>query len=103
MLHPVYKFSSIYSQTETITHTLTDLTLEDEGDYSCRATSSAGTGQGRMFLDVTDPPPYIQPTLNVTVAPGARAILDCVVESNVVYDIRWHKVSPHSGKFMGSQ
>ena len=51
------------------------------------------------MLDVTDPPPYIRPAVNVTVAPGDKAILDCVVESNVEYDMRWYRVSAYSGEW----
>lgn len=88
----------VYRQTDTVYHTLHNLTLADEGSYSCAAKSDAGNGKGGTFLDVTDPAPYIHPTLNVTVAPDAQATLDCVVESNVTVDVRWHRVSAYSGK-----
>ncbi|XP_067940287.1 hemicentin-1-like [Watersipora subatra] len=89
-----------FLQTESVIHTVENLTEVSEGNYSCVATSDAGRGQGVLVLDVTDPPPYIYPTLNVTVAPGARAILDCVVESDIEYDIRWYRMSPHSGRYI---
>lgn len=81
-----------------ISLTLSNLTLLDEGNYSCRAVSDVGAGEGTSVLDVTDPPPYIHPAVNTTVAPGDRAILNCVVESNVEYDIRWYRVSTRSGE-----
>lgn len=77
--------------------TLTDLSLDNEGNYSCVAESEVGVGINSTMLDVTDPPPYIHPPTNVTVAPGSQAILSCVMESAVDYDIKWYRVSTHSG------
>jgi len=82
-------------------HTLTDLNLDDEGNYSCIAESRPGAGMASMFLDVTDPPPFIHPTANITVAPGDWAMLDCVVETKVAYEVKWYKVSPYSGEYCG--
>ena len=95
----LYSLFNNYRQTDSISITLSDLTLEEEGNYSCRAESDVGIGEGTGMLDVTDPPPYIRPAVNVTVAPGDKAILDCVVESNVKYDMRWYRVSAYSGEW----
>ena len=94
----LYSLFNNHRQTDSISLTLSDLTLAEEGNYSCRAESDVGIGEGTGMLDVTDPPPYIRPAVNVTVAPGDKAILDCVVESNVEYDMRWYRVSAYSGE-----
>lgn len=88
---------SLFRQTDSTILTLNNLTLAEEGSYSCTAESESGMQTGTTLLDVTDPPPTIRPAVNVTVAPGDRAILDCVVDSNVEYDIKWYRVTASSG------
>ncbi|XP_073073009.1 hemicentin-1 isoform X4 [Manis javanica] len=65
--------------------------LSDEGSYECIAVSSAGTGRAQTFFDVSEPPPVIQVPNNVTVAPGGRAVLMCLVVSAVDYNLTWQK------------
>ncbi|XP_057363933.1 hemicentin-1 isoform X3 [Manis pentadactyla] len=65
--------------------------LSDEGSYECIAVSSAGTGRAQTFFDVSEPPPVIQVPSNVTVAPGGRAVLMCLVVSAVDYNLTWQK------------
>ncbi|OBS71525.1 hypothetical protein A6R68_13898, partial [Neotoma lepida] len=67
------------------------VTLSDEGLYECIAVSSAGTGQAQTFFDVSEPPPIIQVPTNVTVAPGERAVLVCLVISAVDYNLTWQR------------
>uniref|UniRef100_A0A3Q3ALP3 Hemicentin 1 n=1 Tax=Kryptolebias marmoratus TaxID=37003 RepID=A0A3Q3ALP3_KRYMA len=64
------------------------VTLKDEGYYECIAISSAGTGRGRTFLDVS-PPPAITVEGNVTVSPGSHAVLTCHVVSTVTFNLTW--------------
>ncbi|XP_078498867.1 hemicentin-1 [Lissotriton helveticus] len=65
------------------------VSLSDEGFYECIAVSSAGTGRAKTFLDVSEPPPVIQVPNNVTVTPGERAILTCLTQSTVRYNLTW--------------
>ncbi|VTJ81530.1 Hypothetical predicted protein, partial [Marmota monax] len=67
------------------------VTLSDEGSYECIAVSSAGTGRAQTYFDVSEPPPVIQVPNNVTVTPGERAILTCLVVSAVDYNLTWQR------------
>ncbi|XP_019490993.1 PREDICTED: hemicentin-1 [Hipposideros armiger] len=67
------------------------VTLPDEGFYECIAVSSAGTGRAQTFFDVSEPPPVIQVPNNVTVMPGERAVLTCLVISAVGYNLTWQR------------
>ncbi|KAM4812745.1 hemicentin-1 [Urocitellus parryii] len=67
------------------------VTLSDEGSYECIAVSSAGTGRAQTYFDVSEPPPVIQVPNNVTVTPGERAILTCLVISAVDYNLTWQR------------
>ncbi|XP_047561044.1 hemicentin-1 isoform X2 [Lutra lutra] len=67
------------------------VTLSDEGAYECIAVSSVGTGRAQTFFDVSEPPPVIQVPDNVTVPPGERAVLTCLVLSAVDYNLTWQR------------
>ncbi|XP_050723285.1 hemicentin-1-like [Eriocheir sinensis] len=64
---------------------------EDEGYYTCVATSSAGTGSSTVFLDVKEPPPQVQAPSNVTMLPSRPAVLTCHTSSTVPYNITWSR------------
>ncbi|XP_006730990.2 hemicentin-1 [Leptonychotes weddellii] len=68
-----------------------NVTLSDEGAYECIALSSTGTGRAQTFFDVSEPPPVIQVPDNVTVTPGERAVLTCLVISAVDYNLTWQR------------
>ncbi|KAM6962600.1 hemicentin-1 [Aplochiton taeniatus] len=68
---------------------IAQVTLKDEGYYECIAISSAGTGRARTFLDVSEPPPAITAAGNVTVEPGAKAVLTCHAVSTVSFNLTW--------------
>uniref|UniRef100_A0A8C9R6U4 Hemicentin-1 n=1 Tax=Scleropages formosus TaxID=113540 RepID=A0A8C9R6U4_SCLFO len=65
------------------------VSLKDEGYYECIAINSVGTGRAQTFLDVSEPPPVINVPENVTVSPGSRAVLTCLVASTVRYNLTW--------------
>ncbi|MBN3302329.1 HMCN1 protein, partial [Amia calva] len=67
------------------------VSLDDEGYYECIAINSAGTGRAQTYLDVSEPPPVINVPSNVTVSPGDRAILTCLVASTVRYNLTWQR------------
>ncbi|XP_007935886.1 hemicentin-1 [Orycteropus afer afer] len=67
------------------------VTLSDEGSYECIAVSSAGTGRAQTFFDVSEPPPVIQVPKNITITPGERAVLTCLIISAVDYNLTWRR------------
>ncbi|XP_069497466.1 hemicentin-1 isoform X2 [Ambystoma mexicanum] len=70
---------------------IASVSLADEGYYECTAVSSAGTGRAKTFLDVSEPPPVVQVPNNVTVTPGERAVLTCLTQSTVRYNLTWYR------------
>ncbi|XP_023559876.1 hemicentin-1 [Octodon degus] len=78
-----------FKESSTINWDIEKVTLSDEGTYECIAVSSVGTGRAQTFFDVSEPPPVIQVPNNVTVAPGERAVLTCLVISAVDYNLTW--------------
>ncbi|KAJ8038941.1 Hemicentin-1 [Holothuria leucospilota] len=66
-----------------------------EGIYSCIAHSRDMNkplkGRADTFLDVTEPPPLIQPPSNVTAVPGRDALLTCEISSTVHYNVTWDR------------
>nr|XP_044998229.1 hemicentin-1 isoform X3 [Jaculus jaculus] len=80
-----------FKESSTVSWDIEKVTLSDEGAYECAAVSSAGTGRAQTFFDVSEPPPIIQVPSNVTVTPGERAVLTCVVLSAVDYNLTWQR------------
>ncbi|EPY80556.1 hypothetical protein CB1_000818017, partial [Camelus ferus] len=78
-------------ESASMTWDIEKVALSDEGSYECVAVSSAGTGQAQTFFDVSEPPPVIQVQSNVTVTPGERAVLTCLVISAVDYNLTWQR------------
>eukprot|EP00071_Canis_lupus_P006937 XP_005622503.1 hemicentin-1 isoform X3 [Canis lupus familiaris] len=78
-------------ESASVTWEIEKVTLSDEDTYECIAVSSAGTGRAQTFFDVSEPPPIIQVPDNVTVLPGERAILTCLVISAVDYNLTWQR------------
>ncbi|XP_069009305.1 hemicentin-1 [Embiotoca jacksoni] len=79
----------LFSESDSASWVIPEVTLKDEGHYECIAISSAGTGRARTFLDVSEPPPAITVEGNVTVSPGSRAVLTCHVVSTVNFNLTW--------------
>ena len=80
-----------YSNTRNVTYTIPDSSSFAEGAYDCNATNLAGSGTGRTYLDVQDPPPDIMPPFNVSVVPGQKAVLTCVAFSTVEFNLTWNR------------
>ncbi|MCJ8749980.1 hypothetical protein PDJAM_G00193750 [Pangasius djambal] len=81
----------IFSESSNASWEIAKVSLKDEGFYDCIAISSAGTGQARTFLDVSEPPPVITVPFNVTASPGSTALLTCVVASTVRFNLTWQR------------
>ncbi|XP_053542916.1 hemicentin-1 isoform X1 [Ictalurus punctatus] len=81
----------IFSESSNVSWEIAKVSLKDEGFYDCIAISSAGTGQARTFLDVSEPPPDIAVPFNVTASPGSVATLTCVVTSTVRFNLTWQR------------
>ncbi|XP_060069782.1 hemicentin-1-like [Ylistrum balloti] len=71
-----------------------------EGSYTCNATNLAGWNASTTYLDVSEPPPVISPMRNSSVLPGEDAVLHCLVQSTVEYNISWYQ--PNSVEFLFS-
>uniref|UniRef100_A0A8C5TYJ9 Hemicentin 1 n=1 Tax=Malurus cyaneus samueli TaxID=2593467 RepID=A0A8C5TYJ9_9PASS len=82
--------SALFScrESSSMSWDIAQVSVSDEGFYECMATSTAGTGRAQTFLD---PPPVLQVPSNVTVAPGAVAVLSCLVRSAVHYNLTWQR------------
>ncbi|KAI5614770.1 hemicentin-1 isoform X1 [Silurus asotus] len=83
----------IFSESSNVSWEIAKVSLKDEGFYDCIAISSAGTGQARTFLDVSEPPPDIAVPSNVTASPGSIALLTCVVASTVRFNLTWQRAN----------
>ncbi|KAM7409728.1 hypothetical protein PAMA_001291 [Pampus argenteus] len=79
----------LFSDSDKASWEIAQVTLKDEGYYECIAISSAGTGRARTFLDVSEPPPAVTVTGNVTASPGSTAVLTCHVVSTVSFNLTW--------------
>ncbi|XP_033761247.1 hemicentin-1-like [Pecten maximus] len=71
-----------------------------EGSYTCNATNLAGWNASTTYLDVSEPPPVIDAMRNSSVLPGQDAILHCLVQSTVEYNISWYQ--PNSVEFLSN-
>ncbi|NXT68617.1 HMCN1 protein, partial [Chaetops frenatus] len=80
-----------FKESSSMSWDIAQVSVSDEGFYECVATSTAGTGQAQTFLDVSEPPPVLQVPANVTVVPGAGAVLSCLVQSAGPYNLTWQR------------
>ncbi|XP_071421021.1 hemicentin-1 [Pithys albifrons albifrons] len=80
-----------FKESSSMSWDIAQVSVSHEGFYECVATSSVGTGRAQTFLDVSEPPPVLHVPHNVTVVPGAGAILTCLVESAVPYNLSWQR------------
>ncbi|NXW73911.1 HMCN1 protein, partial [Hirundo rustica] len=80
-----------FKESSSISWDIAQVSVSDEGFYECVATSTAGTGRAQTFLDVSEPPPVLQVPGNVTVVPGAAAVLSCLVLSAGHYNLTWQR------------
>ncbi|KAM6165457.1 hemicentin-1 [Erethizon dorsatum] len=78
-------------ESSTVNWDIEKVTLSDEGSYECIAVSTAGARRAQTFFDVSEPPPVIQVPNNVSVTPGERAVLACLVISAVDYNLTWQR------------
>ncbi|XP_014742183.1 PREDICTED: hemicentin-1-like [Sturnus vulgaris] len=80
-----------FKESSSMSWDIAQVSVSDEGFYECVATSTAGTGRAQTFLDVSEPPPVLQVPANVTVLPGAGAVLSCLVLSAGRYNLTWQR------------
>ncbi|VDD75652.1 unnamed protein product [Mesocestoides corti] len=77
---------------------LTNIQLEDSGDYVCQASSDGGIVEAVAHLTVTSPPGFVKtPPGNAVFLEGTRAQLMCLATGSPVPEIRWinHKTSEY--------
>uniref|UniRef100_A0A3Q3RXH6 Ig-like domain-containing protein n=1 Tax=Mastacembelus armatus TaxID=205130 RepID=A0A3Q3RXH6_9TELE len=72
----------LFSESDSASWEIAQVTLKDEGYYECIAISSAGTGRAQ-------PPPAVSVEGNVTISPGSHAVLTCHVVSTVKFNLTW--------------
>uniref|UniRef100_A0A8C3TT96 Hemicentin-1 n=1 Tax=Catharus ustulatus TaxID=91951 RepID=A0A8C3TT96_CATUS len=80
-----------FKESSSMSWDIAQVSVSDEGFYECVATSTAGTGRAQTFLDVSEPPPVLQVPANVSVVPGAGAVLSCLVLSAGRYNLTWQR------------
>uniref|UniRef100_A0A8C3N479 Hemicentin-1 n=1 Tax=Geospiza parvula TaxID=87175 RepID=A0A8C3N479_GEOPR len=80
-----------FKESSSMSWDIAQVSVSDEGFYECVASSTAGTGRAQTFLDVSEPPPVLQVPANVTVLPGAGAVLSCLVLSAGHYNLTWQR------------
>ncbi|NXL77816.1 HMCN1 protein, partial [Leptocoma aspasia] len=80
-----------FKESSSMSWDIAQVSVSDEGFYECVASSTAGTGRAQTFLDVSEPPPVLQVPANVTVVPGAGAVLSCLVLSAARYNLTWQR------------
>ncbi|VDK32412.1 unnamed protein product [Taenia asiatica] len=69
---------------------LTNIQLEDAGDYVCQASNDGGVVEAVARLTITSPPGFIEtPPGNAVFLEGTRAQLACLATGLPVPEIRW--------------
>lgn len=80
-----------YPQSSEVHYVINSPRQADEGQYTCIATNSAGTGSSDVYLDVKEPPPHVVAPETMTVLSTQPAVLTCHVTSTVEYNITWSR------------
>ncbi|PNF42950.1 hypothetical protein B7P43_G11501, partial [Cryptotermes secundus] len=80
-----------YKQTAKLFWVLENPTVADEGNYSCHANNVAGRASSGTWLTITGPPPHVETPAQVVSALNKAAALDCIVESQLHYNVTWSK------------
>ncbi|KDR12788.1 hypothetical protein L798_13365, partial [Zootermopsis nevadensis] len=81
-----------YGQTTELSWVLQNSTVRDEGNYSCYANNVAGRSFSSTWLTITGPAPKIDTPSQVVSAPNKAAALDCIVNSQLHYSVKWARV-----------
>ncbi|XP_055516059.1 hemicentin-1-like [Leucoraja erinacea] len=79
----------LFEDTVNTTWEIPGVSGSDEGFYDCVAISSSGTGIGRLYLVVTEPPPSVEIPRNITAFPGDQVVLTCRVLGSIRYNVTW--------------
>lgn len=66
-----------------------EITLEDDGEYECRASNSHGTATHHFTVTVEAVPYWVKEPLNLLYAPGETVRLDCQAEGIPTPIITW--------------
>ncbi|XP_071515843.1 hemicentin-1-like [Panulirus ornatus] len=80
-----------FPQSAEVEYVLESPRREDEGRYTCVATSIAGSASSSIFLDMKEPPPQIAAPVNASLLPSQAAVLSCDVSSSVEYNLTWSR------------
>ncbi|NXY61032.1 HMCN1 protein, partial [Callaeas wilsoni] len=80
-----------FKESSSMSWDIAQVSVSDEGFYECVASNAAGMGRAQTFLDVSEPLPVLKVPANVTVVPGAAAVLSCLVLSAGRYNLTWQR------------
>nr|XP_022322237.1 hemicentin-1-like isoform X1 [Crassostrea virginica] len=80
----------LFQESGNATYQISRASSSNEGIYTCNATSPSGSTARTTLLDISEPPPEIAPTVNVSVLPGSSALLTCQVYSTAPYNVTWY-------------
>ncbi|XP_072118274.1 peroxidasin homolog [Mobula birostris] len=81
----------ILSQDNTTTLEVNQLELSDRGIYVCKAANSVGSDECSGFLNVTEPPSFIEKPLAQESLPGSTVQFRSVVKGSAPLTIKWLK------------
>ncbi|KFM75224.1 Down syndrome cell adhesion molecule-like protein Dscam2, partial [Stegodyphus mimosarum] len=69
---------------------VTDIRVEDGGEYSCTATNAVASVRHAARLDVYGPP-FVRPMANFSVVAGQRVLLKCPISGYPIESVTWIK------------
>ncbi|XP_069698018.1 hemicentin-1-like isoform X2 [Periplaneta americana] len=81
-----------YEQTAELFWEVQNPTVGAEGNYSCFANNVAGRASSGTWLKITGPAPRVETPPQIITAPNKSAALDCVVHSQLRYDVKWARI-----------
>ena len=74
------------------TVSISQLSLEHGGNYTCSVENSAGQVNYTAALTINQPPSWVVSPLDSSCRPGNTARLDCVVTGEPRPHLTWHRV-----------
>ncbi|CAJ0933626.1 unnamed protein product, partial [Mesorhabditis belari] len=87
-----------YSESDTSTWTINEVTQKERGDYSCEVSSAHGNHTARTYLETREPPPHIFNMRNASVTVGQPAYFHCQTQSASKAEIRWLRHGQQIGR-----
>uniref|UniRef100_A0A6I8N269 Ig-like domain-containing protein n=1 Tax=Ornithorhynchus anatinus TaxID=9258 RepID=A0A6I8N269_ORNAN len=70
---------------------MSNLSVEDSGDYTCEALNAAGSASSSTALRVKEPPVFINKPYPVETLKGSDVHLECELRGTPPFQVSWHK------------